>query len=57
MKRKVFSGERFPDGDRPADKETFQIVEHGANARASRFEGGDGCKDGTEISEGAAIAE
>jgi hypothetical protein len=31
--RKAFLGERFSDGDRPADKEAIQIVEHGGDAR------------------------
>lgn len=31
--REAFLGERFSHGDRPADKEAIQIVEHGGDAR------------------------
>lgn len=49
--RKVFPGERFPDGDRPADKEAFQIVDDRGNPRDCSVEGRDGREDGTEIPE------
>ena len=38
--RKVFPGERFPDGDRPADKEAFQIVEDRGNQEIAASKAG-----------------
>lgn len=53
----MFSGKRFPDGDRPADKGAFQIVEDRGNQEIAASKAGMDIKQGAEIPEGATTAE
>jgi hypothetical protein len=55
--RKALAGERIPDGDRPADKEAVQDVEHRGDARDRCGEGRHRREDGTQVPAGAAFAK